>query len=285
MTEISLIGSGAMGSALGRALLAGGHTLTVWNRTIEKTRALVAQGAEAAVTFPIALQASPVILVCVADYAATRNLLNGPNVAAALAGRTLIQLSTGTPREAREMAAWTKDHGIDYLDGAIMAYVHMIGGPKAQILVAGEKAVFARCRPYLASFASDVRHVGEDAGAAETLDLAILSEYLGRIVGTLHSLRLCEAEHVAADMFASLYPDGHTVRELEHLIHAPAPTNRDAPIRVWHPIVQRMISQARDAAINRDMPNFLGGLFERAIAAGLGEEDIAALIKVLRTDA
>src|SRR5262245_48934826 len=103
MTEVSLIGSGAMGSALGRALLAGGHTLTVWNRTVEKTRALVAQGAGAAVTFPMALEASPVILVCVADYAATRNLLNGANVAAALAGRTLIQLSTGTPREAREM--------------------------------------------------------------------------------------------------------------------------------------------------------------------------------------
>jgi 3-hydroxyisobutyrate dehydrogenase-like beta-hydroxyacid dehydrogenase len=285
MTETSLIGLGAMGSALGRALLVGGRTLTVWNRTAEKTRALVAQGAEAAANLPMALQASPLILCCVADYATTRSLLNAPNVAAALAGRTLIQLSSGTPREAREMAAWAKDNGADYLDGAIMAYVHMIGGPKAQILAAGEEAVFARCRPYLACFASDVRHVGENAGAAEALDLAILSEYLGQIVGTLHGLRLCEAENVGATMFASLYPDGHTVRELAHLIHTPAPTNRDAPIRVWHPIVQRMQSQARDAGINGDMPNFLGGLFKRAIVAGLGEEDIAALIKVLRADA
>jgi 3-hydroxyisobutyrate dehydrogenase-like beta-hydroxyacid dehydrogenase len=285
MTEISLIGSRAMGSALGRALLAGGHTLTVWNRTTGKTRALAAQGAEAAVDLLMALQASPLILICLADYAATRSLLNAPNVAAALAGRTLIQLSTGTPREAREMAAWAKDHGVDNLDGAIMAYVDMIGGPKAQILAAGEADVFARCRSCLSCFASDVRHVGEDAGAAETLDLAILSEYLGQIVGALHGLCLCEAEHVSTDMFASLYPDGHTVGQLEHLIHAPAPTNRDAPIRVWHPIVQRMLSQSRDAGINRDMPNFLGGLFERAIAAGLGEEDVAALIKVLRGDA
>lgn len=232
----------------------------------------------------MALQASPLIFICVADYATTRSLLSAPHVAAALAGRTLIQLSTGTPREAREMAAWAKDNGADYLDGAIMAYVHMIGGPKAQILVAGEEEVFARCRPYLACFASDVRHVGENAGAAEALDLAILSEYLGQIAGALHGLRLCEAEHMDADRFASLYRDGHVVRELAHLIHTAAPTNRDAPIRVWQPIVQRMQSQARDADINSDMPDFLGGLFKRAIVAGLGEEDIAALIKVLRGD-
>src|SRR5215471_16367643 len=106
MTETSLIGVGAMGSALGRALLAGGHTLTVWNRTAEKTRALVGQGAVAAANLSMALQASPLILICVADYAATRSLLSTPEAAAALAGRTLIQLSTGTPREAREMAAW-----------------------------------------------------------------------------------------------------------------------------------------------------------------------------------
>src|SRR5262249_52528094 len=176
------------------------------------------------------------------------------------------------------------DNGADYLDGAIMAYVDMIGGPKAQILIAGEEQVFARCRPYLACFASDVRHVGANAGAAAALDLAILSEYLGQLAGTLHGLRLCEAEHVDADTFASLYQDGHVVREVAHLIRAAAPTNRGAPIRVWHPIVQRMQSQARDAGINRDMPDFLGGLFRRAIVAGLGEEDIAALIKVLRGD-
>ena len=34
--------------------------------------------------------------------------------------------------------------------------------------------------------------------------------------------------------------------------------------------------------MNRELPDFLSGIFNRALAAGLGEEDLAALIKVLR---
>lgn len=44
----------------------------------------------------------------------------------------------------------------------------------------------------------------------------------------------------------------------------------------------RILSQAHDAGINCEIPHFVTGLFERAIAAGHGEEDVAALVKVLR---
>ena len=53
-------------------------------------------------------------------------------------------------------------------------------------------------------------------------------------------------------------------------------------IRVWEEVVQRLQTQARDAGMNGDLPDYLSRLFKRAVAAGHGEEDIAALIKVLR---
>ncbi|MCP4075102.1 MAG: NAD(P)-binding domain-containing protein [Gammaproteobacteria bacterium] len=37
MTQISVIGLGVMGSALANTLLQKGYSVTVWNRTIEKT--------------------------------------------------------------------------------------------------------------------------------------------------------------------------------------------------------------------------------------------------------
>ena len=40
----------------------------------------------------------------------------------ALRGKVLVQLSSGTPDEAREMESWARPRGIDYLDGAIMNY-------------------------------------------------------------------------------------------------------------------------------------------------------------------
>ena len=45
--------------------------------------------------------------------------------------------------------------------------------------------------------------------------------------------------------------------------------------------MQRLQTQARDAEMNSEVPNFISGIFKRAVAAGHGEEDVAALLKVL----
>jgi 3-hydroxyisobutyrate dehydrogenase-like beta-hydroxyacid dehydrogenase len=48
MGEVSVIGMGAMGSALARALLHNGHRVTVWNRTSAKAEPLARDGADLA---------------------------------------------------------------------------------------------------------------------------------------------------------------------------------------------------------------------------------------------
>ena len=42
------------------------------------------------------------------------------------------------------------------------------------------------------------------------------------------------------------------------------------------------VKQAREARINSEFPTFGLGLFKKAMAAGHGEEEVAALVKVLR---
>src|SRR5215471_12362601 len=102
MSSISVIGLGAMGSALARTLLGAGHSVTVWNRTASKMRSLVGLGAAGAVSVADAVRASPAILVCVDNYPVTQSLLDTPEITPLLSRRTVIQLSTGSPREARE---------------------------------------------------------------------------------------------------------------------------------------------------------------------------------------
>jgi 3-hydroxyisobutyrate dehydrogenase-like beta-hydroxyacid dehydrogenase len=144
MSEISMIGLGAMGSALARALLKSGHGLTVWNRSPQKMEPLAALGAETAERVADAVQASPLIMVCIDNYAATSQLLSSDDVVPHLAGRTVIQLGTGTPREARDTETWLQDCGADYLDGAIDSYPDGIGAADGRILFSGSKAAFAR---------------------------------------------------------------------------------------------------------------------------------------------
>ncbi|SRR5712691_1331831 len=101
MDKVSVIGLGSMGTALADAFLRENITVTVWNRTSSKCNRLIAQGASAASTVATAVAASDVLVVCVSNYAITDELLGSREVIAALNGKSIIQLSTGTPKEAR----------------------------------------------------------------------------------------------------------------------------------------------------------------------------------------
>jgi 3-hydroxyisobutyrate dehydrogenase-like beta-hydroxyacid dehydrogenase len=116
-----------MGSALARALLHNGDRVTVWNRTSAKAEPLVRDGAVLAPSAASAVSASPVVLVCVEDYNVTRSILGTEEVASAFSGGVLVQLTSGSPQEARDSEVWARERGIDYLDGAIMATPSQIG--------------------------------------------------------------------------------------------------------------------------------------------------------------
>lgn len=286
MSEISQIGLGSMGSALARAQIGAGRSVTVWNRTASKMEPLAALGATAADSVAQAVEASPLIMVCVDNYTITRQFLSGDDVVPHLAGRTVIQLSTGTPKEAREAQSWLADRGADYLDGAIESYPDGIGDENGRILVCGADAAFRRTQAFFTCLGGDIRYLGENAAAAAALDLAELSESLGKYTGLLHGACLCEAEGVSVGLLASLYPEGNRARELAEIVHGGDFTlgalYDGATVRVWEEVVQRLQTQARDADMNGELPDFLSRLFKRAVAAGHGEEDIAAVIKALR---
>ena len=149
MSAISVIGLGAMGAALAQAQLKAGHSVTVWNRTPQKMEPLAALGAMIAENVVDAVQASPLIMVCIDNYTATNKLLRTDDVVHHLSGRTVIQFSTGTPQEARESEAWLADLGADYLDGAIMCYPNSIGAPESLILIGGKQSAFASAESFL----------------------------------------------------------------------------------------------------------------------------------------
>lgn len=125
MNDVTVIGLGAMGSAIAKVQILAGHSVTVWNRSPSKIPPLVAIGASSSATFSEAIQASNHILVCVDCYASFDNLLNDVDTADSLVGKTFIQFTTGTPTEARSSNSWFSSRGASYLDGTILCYPGM----------------------------------------------------------------------------------------------------------------------------------------------------------------
>jgi 3-hydroxyisobutyrate dehydrogenase-like beta-hydroxyacid dehydrogenase len=60
MTEVTILGMGAMGRALATALVKAGHEVTTWNRTPGRT----VPGAQEAPTAHEAVEASPLVVRC-----------------------------------------------------------------------------------------------------------------------------------------------------------------------------------------------------------------------------
>ena len=282
MTDVSMIGLGAMGSALARAFIGAGHSLTIWNRTAARMQPLVSLGATAARSPVEAAMASPVCVVCIDNYGATRSLIEEAGMLQQLSGRTLVQLSTGTPAEARDLSRWLTTHGVNVLDGAILPYPDGIGAKDAQILFAGPADTYKTCKPMLDCLGGDLRYVGDDIGAAAVLDMALLTQQLSNYLGVWHGARACEAEGLGVDVFASMLPPGDPAALLARRIHNADYDNPGATLGVWNAALDRIIDHARTANINREIPDLISSLFRRAIALGHGNRDIATVIEVMR---
>lgn len=157
-TPVTLLGLGAMGTALARSWLAAA-TLTVWNRTPSRARALAAEGARTVESAAAAVAANTLVVVCLLDDASVEDTLTGTD----LTGKDLVNLTTGTPSQARARAAWAAERGARYLAGGIMAVPPMIGVPGAGgfVLHSGARDLFDQYRDTLAVPAGAV-HVGEN---------------------------------------------------------------------------------------------------------------------------
>ena len=116
-----------MGSALARAFLKQGYGTTVWNRTKSKCEPLAQLGAKIAPSVLDAVTPVEVIVVNLKDYVTGDLLLRSDDVTKALRGKLVVQLTSGSPRLARETANWARSNEIQYLDGAIMATPNLIG--------------------------------------------------------------------------------------------------------------------------------------------------------------
>jgi 3-hydroxyisobutyrate dehydrogenase-like beta-hydroxyacid dehydrogenase len=287
MSEVSVLGLGPMGYALAATLRKNGRRVTVWNRTRARAEPLLAGGAAWTASPAEAIGASPVSIVCVADYAVSDELLRTEQLAPLLSGKLLVQLSTGTPTAARDAERWTRALGAQYLDGAILAVPSQMGGPESSILASGEQGAFQRAEVLLRALAPSVIYLGADAGAAAARDLAVLSYLYGAVVGFYHGARILEVERQSVGEFGRLVADiaptlGAMISHEGQLIHEDRYENPENTLAVSARALKLILRQAREAQINDELPRFASDLFERAVAAGHGEEALAAVMKVLR---
>ena len=285
--RITVIGAGRMGSALAAALFKKGFATAVWNRTASKTEPLARLGLRVAPTIREAVGLADVIIVNITNYDSTMQLFQRPGIESALRGKILVQLTTGTPDEAREMESWAQPHGIEYLDGAILGNPIDIGKPQVIALYSGSEELFNRVKPILLAFGDNAMFVGKEIGHASALDVAALAFALGAQFGFLQGFIVCEKENLPVEGYMQFIKSLLPVLEmilsgLLGTIRAKDYDNTQASLEVYAACPRELIKWCRKHGADHSFADPQLLLMEKAVKAGRGQSDFAYLYEVLR---
>jgi 3-hydroxyisobutyrate dehydrogenase len=175
--QMGLIGTGLMGGPLGDRLLQAGHSLTVYNRTPQKTEGLVQNGAICAETPGQVIAQSETIVLMLADGAAIESCLFSETVD--WTGRTVIQMGTIAPQESIAIAAQVTNLGGRYLEAPVLGSIPEARSGSLIIMVGADPEDFDRVLPILKLFGPEPKWIGP-VGSGAVVKLA-----LNQLIGSL----------------------------------------------------------------------------------------------------
>jgi 3-hydroxyisobutyrate dehydrogenase-like beta-hydroxyacid dehydrogenase len=189
--EIGWIGTGIMGAPMARRLLAAGYRVRAFNRSADKARALVADGAVIAADAAQAATGAEAVFIIVPDT---------PDVEATLAqiepvlkrGQLVIDMSTIAPAAERAAASRLAARGIDYLDAPVSGGDVGARDGTLTIMVGGDAAAFGRALPLLELLGKRVTHMGP-AGAGQMTKLCNQVAVAVTLEAAAEALKLAEA--------------------------------------------------------------------------------------------
>jgi 3-hydroxyisobutyrate dehydrogenase-like beta-hydroxyacid dehydrogenase len=287
---VTVVGLGRMGLALAGAVARAGHTVTVWNRTASRAEPLRDLGVAVAESVASACSASDVVLVCLADYDATRTVLNegGGGAGSALEGRCLVQVTSGTPSEARELAEWAAARGVEYIDAKILCYPAAVGTPDAALLCSGSAAAFEAVKPVLAALSAEPLHVGDDPGHAATIDLALLINSMSVYVANMTGRAICEAEGLAPETwnFVSETMYGLApalIRAQNTLLDTKDFSGEEATLTTWAHTADLIHVELEARQLDTTLAASIAALARRTIEHGHGADGFASIYEVVTT--
>jgi 3-hydroxyisobutyrate dehydrogenase-like beta-hydroxyacid dehydrogenase len=282
---VTVIGLGLMGQALAGAFLKNGHATTVWNRSADKAEELAAQGAVRADSARDAVAASPLVVVCVTDYDVVHELLDP--LGDVLAGRVLVNLTSGTSEQARETAQWAAQRGYTYLDGAIMTIPQGIGAADTLLFYSGPRSAFDTHESALRSLGGATTYLGADHALSSLYDMALLTIMWNVMNGFLHGAALLGTADVPAATFAPaaiklIATVAGWVPGYADQIDSGKYPAVDSTIDTHLAAMEHLIHESESLGIHAELPRFVKALTDRAVAEGHGGDGYAAMIEQFR---
>ncbi len=189
MNTLGWIGLGHMGSPMATNLLKEGNKVIVYNRSEEKTKSLVEDGAIKGATPKEVVESADITFLMLSDGNIIRNILTQENGAleGVSKGKIIVDMSTIAPTESKEFAKLVSEKGGTYIDAPVSGSVGAAVGRLLLVLAGGDKDAVEMCRPYFMQLGKDIIYFGETGKGTSAklminMLLGIMSEGFAEVV-------------------------------------------------------------------------------------------------------
>lgn len=283
--KVGFIGIGAMGKPMARNLLKAGYDLTVSDVSKEAVAELVEAGAKSADNPKAVALASDLVITMLPNFQIVQSVMLGESgvLAGAEKGMTLIDMSSVSPTQTRQIAPMAEKLGINYLDAPVSGGVAGAEKGTLTIMVGGAASVIKKVMPVFQAMGQKIYHVG-DVGAGDAMKI------VNNLLLGVNMAALSEALVLGAK--AGLDPQ--MMRDIigtssggSYALEAKMPNfilkgNFEPGFAI--DLQYKDLELASQTGKDLGMPLFLGNLaqqiFEQARATGLGKKDISAVIQL-----
>ncbi len=285
MAEVGYVGLGVMGTSIVRRLLAGGHGVTVWNRTREKAEPLLAEGARWADSPREVATGGELVFTMVTNTDAVRAVTEGEDgiLAGLGSGAIYVDMSTASPANTRALAERVAEAGASMLDAPVSGTAVTVDQGKASLMVGGDAEPFERARPVLEAIGPKVIHVGP-SGSAVTMKIAVNLSLAVQMLAFSEGVLLAEKSGIPREKAVEVM--------LASVIASPMVAYR-GPLVLGHPeevwfdchMMQKDMNLALELGQQLEVPlpttAVTNELLSAANGMGIGGRDFAVLFDVL----
>jgi 3-hydroxyisobutyrate dehydrogenase len=284
---IAVLGTGIMGAAIARNLIAAGMEVRTWNRTREKAEPLADDGAKVADTAAEAAEGAGFVLTMLAETDAVVEAVDGGGALSALSDDGVwLQMSTVGTEGHERLARVADERGVFYVDAPVLGTKEPAEQGQLIVLASGPDEVRERCQPVFDTLGSTTFWLGP-AGAGSRLKL-VTNNWIVGILGVLaETVTLAEAVGVDPARFLEVIEGGplglpYAQMKGQMMIEEEFPTSFSA--KLARKDAGLVLDAAEKSGLQLTIAKAAAARFDEAISAGHGEEDLAAIYQATRPD-
>jgi 3-hydroxyisobutyrate dehydrogenase len=290
LPSLAFAGIGLMGLPMTRRLLAAGYPLSVWNRSADKCAPLVELGARAMQRPADLCSDAEIVMLCLADTAAVRDVVFGEGgiVEGARVGQLLVDFSSLEPAATREMAAELEARtGMRWIDAPVSGGTPGAEAGTLAIMAGGDAADIERVRPVLAHLGQRLTRMGEvGAGQVTKVCNQMIVACNGLVIAEV--VALAERAGVDASLIAPALAGGFADSKPLQILAPQMAESRFDPIK-WHvrtllKDVDTAVKLSREQGSATPMSGLAAQLMRLHGSQGHLAQDPATLVQMYREE-